>query len=243
MAPAIRRDRSSSSASADLLDQLRTDPAFAGRNDALLANDGSLDPKGYIEGGDVSLFVGQSLLVQNSGGTDGFGGITVSGDLTVTPNGSDPLDVFAFGRRVESDGSFVTDSAFFREVTFEQGYGGFATAAEFNQCAIATGVCPDDVPPPPPPPSQPDIQPPTQDQVQQPVEDGTDESESQPVVNVNEEFDDNSIFSSESLIEEPVTSGGDSSQWSEPDNCDPATDGDCQPAGGAPGTGGTGGRP
>jgi len=211
-----------------LLDQLAADPDFAGRDDALLANNGAEEPRGYIEGGDVQMFVRDTLFVQNTGNADTFGGITVTGDLTVTPSGQTPLDVRAFGRRLNADGTFQTNNDFFRTVAFEQGYGGFTDTAEFNLCVIASGVCPGDV-------VQPDdtIQPPTSDQIQQPVE-GTGDETTQPVVNVNAEFDENSVFDSNELIEEPVTSGGDAGLWTDNRHCDEngehCTDGDGTPA-------------
>jgi hypothetical protein len=198
-------------ASQELLDQLAADSNFAGRNDALLQNDGDEQPRGYIEAGNVSLFVGDTLFVQNSGTADSFAGITVTGDLTISPIGSAPLEVQAFGRRLNPDGSFTDNSDFFATINFETGYGGgFTQAAQFNLCVIATGLCPGGTPEEEP------IQPPTQDQVTEPVE-GSNEDSVTEVVNVNEEFDDNSVFDTNELIEEPVTSGGDVSAW---EGCD-----------------------
>src|SRR5687768_18008995 len=49
-------------------------------------------------------------------------GFTVgAGGLTVTPTGAAPLDVYAFGRRIDPAGGFVTNSQFFGEVRFEPG--------------------------------------------------------------------------------------------------------------------------
>ena len=214
-----------------LLDQLAADPNFSGRDAALLANNGTEQPRGYIESGDVQIFVRDTLFVQNTGNSDTFGGITVTGDLTITPSGSAPLDVRAFGRRLNPDGSFETNNDFFRTVSFEQGYGGFADNAQFNLCVIATGVCPGDVVQPEQP-----IQPPTSDQIEQPVE-GTGDETTQPVVNVNAEFDENSVFDSNELIEEPVTSGGDTGLWSENRDCD-ERDENCTDANRAPTRGG-----
>jgi len=218
-----------------LLDQLAADANFSGRDAALLTNDGEEVPRGYIEGGDVQMFVRDTLFVQNSGNADTFGGITVTGDLAITPSGSSPLDVRAFGRRLNPDGSFETNSDFFRTVAFEQGYGGgFTSGAQFNLCEIASGVCPGEVVEPEQP-----IQPPTSDQIEEPVE-GTGDEPTQPVVNVNAEFDENSVFDSNELIEEPVTSGGDTGLWSENRDCG-ERDENCAQDGNGQGSGNPGG--
>lgn len=204
------------SATQSIIDQLVANPNFAGRNEALRTNSGATAERGYIEGGEILLRVGDTLLVQNSGTADTFAGITVvQNTLTVQPTSTDPVDVYAFGRRINADGSFVTNSPYFREVEF--GYGsGYLASAEFNLCVIATGVCPDDAPPEPPPPPE---FPAGAEVVEGPVEE-TEESVPPPNPD-RQEFVDVS-FATESLLEEPVTSGGDSGVWD-------GEDGDCPP--------------
>jgi hypothetical protein len=156
----------------------------------------------------VELFVGNSLFVQNSGTPNAFAGITVVGNtLTVTPTGTSPISVFAFGRRINSDGSYVTNDEFFQEVVFEGVGTGYTDEAQFNLCFINTGACGADEPEPEFP-SGPD---PVKEPLNRPSP-----------VNANPELVDTS-FSSEPLIEEPVTSGADSTLW----DCDQDDDRDC----------------
>lgn len=195
------------SASQEIIDQLIENPNFEGRNDALLANDGDVEERGYIEAGDVLLRVGSTLFVQNSGTEEEFAGITVTQNtLTIQPTSGD-VDVYAFGRRINADGTFVTNSEYFGEVDFGYGTSGYASTAEFNQCVIATGACPGD-PVTPEPPEIPIIEGP--EVIEGPIEEVED---SVPPPNPDrQEFVDVS-FASESLLEEPVTSGGDSGVW------------------------------
>jgi hypothetical protein len=196
-----------------LLDQLRADSNFAGRDEALLGNEGPVEPRGYIEAGDVVLSARDSLFVQNSGTLTSFAGITVrENTLTIVPTGTQPLRVFAFGRRINPDGTAVTNNAFFNEVVY-QGRGGpvgYTDDAQFNLCFINTGICrlpaPDDNLP-----GGPDI-------IEQPV----DVMLTLPLPGSADDLVDTS-FADEPLIEEPVTSGGDSILW----DCDNDDDGDC----------------
>ena len=196
-------------ASAGILQQLLADPDFEGRDAALTVNTGPFNPRGYIEAGDVTLFARDTLFVQNSGSIVDFAGITVrENTLTIVPTGPQPLAVFAFGRRINPDGSFVTNNIFFREVAFQQGASGYKNDAQFNLCFINAGVCrlptPDD-----PVPGGPDI-------VEEPV--GGPNVALLP----DEELVDTS-FADDPLIEQPVTSGSDSELW----DCDRDDDGDC----------------
>lgn len=201
------------SASQSLLDQLTADSNFAGRDAALLANGGAVQPRGYIEGGTVVLSARDSLFVQNSGTLASFAGVTVrQNTLRLVPTGTAPLRVFAFGNRINPDGTFVTNMAFFNEVIY-QGRGGpvgYTDDAQFNLCFINTGVC--RVPTPDNPlPGGPDI-------IEQPV----DSSFTVQIPGASDDLVDTS-FADEPLIEEPVTSGGDSILW----DCDNDDDGDC----------------
>lgn len=200
-------------ASRDILTQLAADPNFAGRDAALTVNDGADDPRGYIEAGDVELFVGRTLFGQNSGTAQQLAGITVlENTLTITPTGQTPLVVFAFGRRINADGSFVTNDSFFGEVQFVgRGQGGYTDPSQFNLCFINSGDCSFFTPEPEPDPEFPD----GRDPVEEPLT-----PFDQP--RVDTELVDTS-FVGEPLIEEPVTSGADSILW----DCDRDEDGDC----------------
>ena len=198
------------SASRNLLDRLAADPAFAGRDQALLNNDGPDQPRGYIEGAEVTLRAGSTLLVQNSGTPARFAGITVvQGTLTIVPTGTVPLDTYAFGNRINADGSFVTNTTFFREVLFNPS-GTVSTAtftpkAAFNTCIIVTRACGGAQPVPG---RQPIVGPFVPVPLTVPDQDPVDAS-----------------FATEPLIEEPVTSGGEPSIWTPP--CDPRQDRQC----------------
>lgn len=150
-------------ADASTIARLRDNPAFDGR-DALLSTvaAGSADPLGYLRAGDIFLTLGDSLLVRNTGTADAPAGITVTGGLTIgggyhdesTQNPSDaPLDVVAYGRKLNGDGSFVTGEAFFKLIEFnteDQGDNFVTTYAEgsqFNNCDINSGACAGNEPP------------------------------------------------------------------------------------------------
>lgn len=150
-------------ADASTIARLRDDPAFDGRNELLsTVAAGSADPLGYLRAGDIFLTLGDSLLVRNTGTADTPAGITVTGGLTIgggyhdesTQNPSDaPLDVVAYGRKLNGDGSFVTGEAFFKLIEFnteDQGDNFVTTYAEgsqFNNCDINSGACAGNEPP------------------------------------------------------------------------------------------------
>ncbi len=198
------------SASQAIIDQLIASPNFEGRNDALLANSGDVQERGYIEAGDILLRVGSTLLVQNSGTEDRFAGITVTQNtLTVEPTSSGQIDVYAFGRRINADGTFVINTPYFREVAFGSG-SGYIADAQFNTCFIASGRC--GFGPEQPVPAGPEV-------IEGPIDEV--EETSPPPNPDRQQFVDVS-FASESLLEEPVTSGGDSGVWDEEGrDCEP----------------------
>ncbi|OAN82095.1 hypothetical protein A8B77_12970, partial [Erythrobacter sp. EhN03] len=159
-------------ADTDTIAQLRDAVDFAGRNEVLAtAADGSDDPLGYLRAGDVSLNIGSSLLVRNTGTTAEPGGITVSGQLSVAGfldedgstqfPGQDPIDVFAYGRQVDADGNAVVGEEFFglveynRVQTDDNIVVSYTDGSQLNDCVINTGDCGGDEPPPPPPPPTP----------------------------------------------------------------------------------------
>ncbi|WP_431844834.1 beta strand repeat-containing protein [Allosphingosinicella sp.] len=194
-----------------LFNQLIVDPNFAGRNAALLANSGAVNPRGYIEAFDVVLSPLRSLYVQNSGTATDFGGITV-GSSTLTINAGAPgapADVAVFARGIRADGTMSTGSAFFLEAVYN---GTYTAGSELNLCNIPTRTCP--APPPPPEPEQPDFgnPAPTSEEVEEPVGGGDRNTPLQPFQDEEELID---TAAAEPLIEEPVTSGGDSSAWTE----------------------------
>ncbi len=195
-----------------LFDQLIVDPNFAGRNAALLANDGPVEPRGYVEGFDVVLTPLRSLYVQNSGTATDFGGITV-GSSTLTINAGAqgaPADVAVFARGIRADGTMSTGSAFFFEAVYN---GTYTAGSELNLCNIPARTCPA---PPPVEPEQPafDNPTPTSEEVEEPVGGGDRGTPFTPLEDEDEPID---TAAAEPLIEEPVTSGGDSSAWTEVD--------------------------
>lgn len=129
------------SANAGLIAQLTADPNFVGRNDALATNTGGTTDRGFLEGDRVTLRAGNTVLIQNSGTNATFAGVTTRGTLTITPTGASPLDVYAFGRRLNADGTSLTNSGYFSTVAFDHLGVGFTEAARFNDCSISSGVC------------------------------------------------------------------------------------------------------
>jgi len=209
-------------ASQAILDRLALNVNYAGRDADLIANDGTEEPRGHVEAGAVVLATGATLFVQNSGAplSPAFAGITVGdGGLVVRTTGTAPALVTAFGRRLDGNGGFVVGAPFFFEVDFQvggaagAGGGGYAGAATFNTCIIVTRQCGAGLPPVPP--SGPD-----------PITGPTGGSDS-VLLAPGAEDDDliDTSFSTEGLIEEPVTSGGESSLWDV--DCDRDDDGQC----------------
>ena len=220
-----------------ILTQLLANPNFTGRNEALLANSGGPNaPRGYVEGGNVTLTPLNTLFVQNSGSATDFGGITI-GDGTLTINATTAAgattDVYAFGRRVRPDGTMTVGDVFFGEVTYN---GNYTAGSKLNECIIPTRTCP--TPPPPPADDTPTNPTPTSTEVERPVGD--------PSVRLPPLEDDDDLinsFAAEPLIEEPVTSGGDSSAWTEDDDDEEEEEEEGQTSGSpAPRTPAPGGR-
>jgi hypothetical protein len=213
------------SASQTIINQLIADPNFAGRDAALLNNTGPVQPRGYIEAADVVLQVGSTAFVQNSGTVPAFfgdgnayAGILVSRNtLTVTPTGTQPIQVYAFGRSVDANGNSSLNDDFFRQVAFGRPNGqttSYTDASEVNQCVINTGACPLRIPEDFDDPDGSDI-------IEGPVDDGGDGIlNPQPP---NTDIIDTS-FANEELIEEPVTSGAEADVW----DCDDPRDERCR---------------
>ena len=180
------------------LAQLLADPAFAGRDAALRTNNGPDTPRGYVEAGTIRLAPNTTLFVQNSGTAVAFAGLTVgAGGLAIVPSGAQRAVVYAFGRRLNADGTFTLNIPFFRQVNFSRGASaGYTNPSEFNRCFINSGLCFGAVPQGPltsrTVPTGPFLIPP-----QEPPGDPLDAS----------------AFAAEPLIEEPVTSGSDWTLW------------------------------
>jgi hypothetical protein len=224
-------------ADSDLIALLQADSTFAGRNDQLaVAASGSNDPLGYLRAGAVSIEVGSQLLVRNSGTTSAQGGILVGeGGLSIFggSNTESGLDVFAYGARLDSDGSLVTGEEFYQEVNFNNdgsstGSSFYTDASEFNDCLINTGECDAVVTPEPPP----EPEPPTNEESPDPAVVSVNNpavveaaiSTTQPVETTEQESNDDfgidfpGLVEAEDVeeegdVEDPVASGGDSSLY------------------------------
>ncbi|MFN4019470.1 MAG: hypothetical protein ACK4IC_03015, partial [Erythrobacter sp.] len=212
-------------ADADTITQLQADRNFAGRDELLAgAATGSADPLGYVRARGVEIRVRDSLLVRNSGAAFEGGGILVGdGGLSITGTGISPsgaplaLDVFAYGRRLAADGSFILGEAFFDEVNFNRiapGTTVYLDAAAFNDCIINTGECPQ--------PSRPVdglevinnytiIEPPLHTGEAPPI--AREAEEARFGIDFPEQ-PDAPLIEEEPLLDDPVTSGGDASLYS-----------------------------
>jgi filamentous hemagglutinin family protein len=208
-------------ASAAVIDRLRLNPNYAGRDADLLDNGGADVPRGYVEANAVALNSGGTLFVQNSGlglgtfatGLD-FGGVTAGpGGLIVRSTGPAPATVTAFGRRLNADGSFTTGYDFFFAVNFSPAPGNFTAGSTFNTCIIPTGQCAARPPANAIPGRDPTTGP----------TGGSDSVQLPPGAEGDDLVD--TSFATEGLIEEPVTSGGESILWGR--DCDRDDDGDC----------------
>ena len=199
--------------------RLRLDPDYAGRDDDLIDNDGIDAPRGYVEANAVTLFVDGTAYVQNTTAARGtfatgneFGGITTGmGGLTIIA-ASPATSVYAFGRRLNADGSFTTGDDYFFQSTYDSvDAASYTPIAALNTCIIVTGQCRQRVPP--------DTGVDGPDPFIGPTEG------SMAILLPQNDEDDliDSSFASDPLIEEPVTSGSEPGLW----NCDPDHDGDC----------------
>lgn len=196
-------------ATPEILDQLRENVNFAGRNDALRAAAADPDLRGHIEGGTVTFRVGSSVFVQNSGTADDLAGVTVgAGGLIVEATGGVPPAALLFGRQLLPGGSSLGVD-FFR-LTFGEGAGdgAFTDDSELNLIPINAG--PPVVEPPGtdlPPADLPS------DVVTGPVEEGASDEASPTNIDVRQELVDVGDLSSELIIDEPVASGSDTLLW------------------------------
>jgi hypothetical protein len=195
-----------------LLQQLATNPDFAGRDAALAANSGPDNPAGNLSAGSMSLGVGQSLFVQNSGTATEFAGITVgAGGLTIHSTGSAPAAIVAYGRKLNADGSVSTGVDFLGQIIFDQSGAGYSDGSQVNGCDIGAATC-GALP-----------QTPGAESILGPVGLMGDPDAS------DEDYDgdlllgliDTTALSDDDPVDDPVTSGSDSGQWSSDRNAKP----------------------
>ena len=86
--------------SQSLLDQLNTNVNFAGRDALVGTNPGTVIPEGFLIADGMTLSIGDSLFVQNSGSGADYAGITVgAGGLKVVTTGTAPAQVVATAAR------------------------------------------------------------------------------------------------------------------------------------------------
>ena len=198
-------------ASPAIIDRLRADPNYAGRDDDLLDNGGTETPRGYVEATGVTLAAGGTLFVQNTRRDRGKLG---RGHRLRRhhgrrrrphhpPTGAAPAMVTAFGRRLNADGSFTTGDGFFFEVEFPDHGGRWPRATPW------------------PPSSTPASSSPASARAgcrRAPARAAPIRSPARPAARTaillppGAEGDDliDTSFAAEGLIEEPVTSGGES---------------------------------
>jgi hypothetical protein len=220
-----------------LLAALNEDANFAGRDDAIATNGGAVVPEGFLISDGMTLSVGNSLFVQNSGAADDYAGITVGADgLAIRTTGQAPAQVVAYGRRFNADGSFTTGEDFFNLVQFGIAAGSaYTDLSEFNECLINVGCAGGPVEPPIPPllggPGPEDILGPV-DLMNDPQEEteGLAEGEEGPTGGNGRDSQliDTSDLGGDELIDEGVTSGGDNNKWNdEPCPADPTNSQRC----------------
>ena len=177
-----------------------------------------------------TLTTGGTLFVQNSGAGRHFATGPISaaspsapGGLAIRLDRRPPATVTAFGRRLNADGSFTTGDDFFFAVDFQAGGGGArdgytrrvdASTPASSSPASARRRLPADAGAGGPDPTTG----PTGGSDSIPLPPGAD----------GDDLVDTS-FAAEPLIEEPVTSGGESSLVG--DDCDRDDDGDCDEGG------------
>jgi hypothetical protein len=176
-----------------LLDKLAADPNFGGRDDALATNNGQLNAAGNLKAGGMVLSVGKSLFVQNSGTDDQFAGITVGGGgLTVRSVSQTPATVVAYGRKINADGTVRFNTDFFEDIDFDETGGGYTDGSTVNGCDLSQGCRPTALVP--------------WEFLLGPVDDEVDPDGAAFLLL---DLIDSPDFTSEVLVDEPVTSGND----------------------------------
>jgi len=160
----------------------------------------------------VEISAGELVLTQNTGANGIYGGITVgAGGLLITQQvgAPGPLQVIAFGQR-DVGGALTTNDDWFALVEFATDRAATYTAeSTFNNCIIVTGACPT-----PPDPVDPEIPSTNHILIEEPVT-FPEISEEGAASDFQFGFDfprllDTALISEEDLVDDPVTSGGDS---------------------------------
>ncbi len=122
-----------------LLDQLKGNVNFAGRDTALATNNSSNSPDGFVRAGTITARIANSFLVQNSGTAKQFAGVDAGdGGLGITSTSATPVTVIAYGRQTLTGGSTITNEDFLGSVALI-GTGGFTTDSAVNGCPIGGG--------------------------------------------------------------------------------------------------------
>ncbi|HST35796.1 MAG TPA: hypothetical protein VLK25_04110 [Allosphingosinicella sp.] len=207
-------------ASPAILAQLAANPNYGARDADLLSSVGNEAERGYVEADRIVLASGGTLFTQNSGPvfSPAYAGITNGPGGLVIRATAPGVNVNAFGRRLNADGTYTVGDAWFFLASYQAGGGAgapgsFAAGATFNTCIIPTGQCPSRPPGDPVPGRDPTTGP----------TGGSDSILLPPGAEADDLID--TSFAAEGLIEEPVTSGGDNSLWET--DCDRDNDGQC----------------
>jgi len=132
-----------------LLTQLASNPRFSGRDAALAAAAATPRPAGYLQANRIELAGVDTILIQNSGTTDlqagftaGSGGMEVRTALGGATAVTTPLDLAIFGR-VQAASGFLTGAQTRTGITFTPvaQTAGFSAGSTVNGCLIATTDC------------------------------------------------------------------------------------------------------
>ncbi|WP_340587485.1 hypothetical protein [Erythrobacter alti] len=197
-----------------LIAQIASDPLSQAVADALLDDGGASAATDFIFADRAEFTIGEYMLTQNTGANEVYGGITVgAGGLLITQQqgAQGLLQVIAFGQQ-DLGGSFTTNDDWFALVEFAVDRAAAYTAeATFNNCIIVTGECPTE---PEPEPVDPEIPSTNHVLIEEPIT-FPEIGEEGAAADFRFGFDfprllDSALISEEELIDEPVTSGGDS---------------------------------
>ena len=134
---------------AALASQLIANPAFTGRNDALGAVPTTANLAGNIGANtiQVSSTSGGTVLIQNTGSrtqragfTAGTGGFTVTAPQTTQTQTATPVDVVINGRIFDTNGTALINGNTVQRVTLTSGQqsGGFTATSSVNGCVIGS---------------------------------------------------------------------------------------------------------